>query len=162
MCLRGGNECKKFLKLPMDVQAADLDLLEPGTHSHCISALLEQNSLRHCFSSARSFFRWGCIGGLTTLTVRNSFLMSDLPDFNTARHAHTKLENFFPAKLICCLSVYSHSNLGALCLGLIPMGSRSLEALIKSGAKMMCFTVKYFVPIMLFFPLKIDYKPCSV
>lgn len=34
------------------------------------------------------------------------------------------------------------------------MGSRSLEALIKSGAKMMCFTVKYFVPIMLFFSFK--------
>lgn len=100
LCLRGGKECKKFPKLPMGVQAADLDLLEPGTLSHCISALLEQNSLRHCFSSARSFFRWDGIRGLTTLTGRNSFLMSDLLDFNTARLAHTKLENLFPAKLV--------------------------------------------------------------
>lgn len=40
---------------------------------------------------------------------------------------------------------------GAFYLGFIPMGGRSLEALIKYRAKVIPFTVKCFMAIILFF-----------
>lgn len=139
----------------MGVQAADQNLLEPGTFSlHLSPPWAEHSSL----SSAHPFFHCSHIRGLTTLTVRKFYLMSNLLDFNTAGLAHKKLGNPFPAKLIQCLGFYNGSNLGALCLGFIPMGSRSLEALIKSEAKIMSFTVKYFIPLASFFPLEIGFE----
>lgn len=86
----------EFSQVPMGVQAADQDLVE---QEHFLTA--SQPSLSRTLSGAPSFPLYTpSFTGAALGTVRNSFLMSNLLDLNTAGLAHKKLENLFPAKLV--------------------------------------------------------------